>query len=56
MIQTEVVEKIEIRRLRSIKFFFSENSEFFFDNVKYYSRAGQATDEYMVRALCIQDN
>jgi hypothetical protein len=51
MYQTKVVEKIKTHILCSITFFY--NRVFFLDNLKKYSKAGEATDDNILRRIRI---
>jgi hypothetical protein len=48
--QTNVVEKIKTRILYSVTFFF-QKSCYLWDNVEKYSRAGQSTDDNIIRRM-----
>jgi hypothetical protein len=54
MFQTKVVEKIKTHILRSLTFLFPKSYRLWY-NVEKYCRAGQATDNNMAQAHCIQD-
>jgi hypothetical protein len=55
LFQTEIVEKIKIRILCCLTFFFSKILPFM-RYVEKYCRAGQATNDYMAHAPCILDD